>query len=152
MKTVLVGSDINTELIGSDMNKEYVIEGSRIRSLEEFYDEVSRVVIPKADWGRNLDAFNDILSGGFGTPENGFSLRWANSSRSKDNLSYEETARQLRLILEQCHPSNRETINGKLSDALARRGSTVFDWLVEIIEDHGPSGDENEDNVTLILE
>jgi hypothetical protein len=33
----------------------YEIDGSRFATLEGFYDEVSRVLIPGADWGRNLD-------------------------------------------------------------------------------------------------
>jgi len=50
------------------------IDGLRFSTLEEFFDEVSRTLIPGADWGRNLDAFNNILRGGFGTPEWGFIL------------------------------------------------------------------------------
>lgn len=46
----------------------YEIDGARFTTLEGFYDEVSRVLIPGASWGHNLDAFNDILRGGFGTP------------------------------------------------------------------------------------
>jgi len=53
----------------------YEIDGQRFSTLEDFYTEVSRVVIPGADWGHNLDAFNDILRGGFGTPEGGFTVR-----------------------------------------------------------------------------
>ena len=49
----------------------YEIDGLEFHTLEEFYDVVSRVLIPNAYWGRNLDAFNDILRGGFGTPEGG---------------------------------------------------------------------------------
>ena len=33
-----------------------------------------------------------------------------------------------------------------------RRGETVFDWLVEIIREHGPGGAEQEDRVELILD
>jgi len=54
------------------------IDGANFASLEEFYAEVSRKLIPEADWGRNLDAFNDVLRGGFGTPEDGFVLVWKN--------------------------------------------------------------------------
>jgi hypothetical protein len=41
------------------------IEGARFRTLDELFNEVSAVVVPGSDWGRNLDAFNDILRGGF---------------------------------------------------------------------------------------
>jgi hypothetical protein len=49
----------------------FELDGGNISSVETFFEEVSRVLIPDADWGRNLDAFNDILRGGFGTPERG---------------------------------------------------------------------------------
>jgi RNAse (barnase) inhibitor barstar len=68
------------------MRRTYVIDGERFATLEEFYDEISRVLIPDACWGRNLDAFNDILRGGFGTPEEGFILRWQHDQRITDRL------------------------------------------------------------------
>ena len=52
----------------------YTIDGKAFSTLQGFFDEISRAVIPGAEWGHNLDAFNDILRGGFGTPEGGSSL------------------------------------------------------------------------------
>jgi len=66
--------------------KSYEIDGSRFSTLEGFFDEVSDVLIPGMWWGRNLDAFNDILRGGFGTPEGGFVLRWKRSTLSRQRL------------------------------------------------------------------
>jgi RNAse (barnase) inhibitor barstar len=66
--------------------KIYEIDGGRFSDIAGFYEEVSRVLLPGVTWGRNLSAFNDILSGGFGTPESGFILRWKNSDRSKECL------------------------------------------------------------------
>jgi hypothetical protein len=43
------------------------IDGQRFSTLEEFYEEISRALVLNAEWGHNLDAFNDILRGGFGT-------------------------------------------------------------------------------------
>lgn len=43
---------------------EYEIDGKNFSTLEEFYEEISRVLFPGAEWGRNLDAFNEILRGG----------------------------------------------------------------------------------------
>jgi len=71
--------------------RSYEIDGARFDTLDGFYDEVSRVLIPDAFWGRNLDAFSDILRGGFGTPEDGFTLRWTNHELSRKRLPEFET-------------------------------------------------------------
>jgi RNAse (barnase) inhibitor barstar len=127
------------------------IDGRHFGTLEAFYDVVTRRLIPGVRWGRNLDAFNDILRGGFGTPSGGFILRWANSALSRDRLGYAETVRQLEHRLSGCHPSNRPSVSADLERARQGVGPTVFDWLVEIIEDHCPGGAQQEDGVELIL-
>lgn len=130
----------------------YEIDGANFSTLEEFYDEVSRVLIPNASWGENLDAFNDILRGGFGTPDGGFVLRWKNSPLSKGRLGFAETIRQLEKRLVRCHPANRRYVANDLEEAKAGKGETVFDWLVGIIQSHCQGGDESEDGVELILD
>jgi RNAse (barnase) inhibitor barstar len=129
----------------------YEIDGSQFSTLEGFYDEVSRVLIPGANWGRNLNAFNDILRGGFGTPEGGFVLRWKDSKLSRERLGYSETVRQLQMQLQRCHPTNRERVARDLDEATQGRGDTAFDWLVEIIAIHAKGGREEEDGVELVL-
>jgi RNAse (barnase) inhibitor barstar len=129
----------------------YEIDGLHFSTLEEFYDVVSRILIPGADWGRNLDAFNDILSGGFGTPEGGFVLRWVNSEVSRERLGFPETVRQLERRLVRCHPTNRDYVAADLERARRGVGPTVFDWLVEIIGVHCAGGVEQEDSVELVL-
>ena len=113
----------------------YLIDGINFSNLEEFWDEISNVLIPEAYWGKNLDAFNDILSGGFGTPEEGFVLVWKNSALSKSRLGYWETVRQLEKRLEECHPRAREHVKMELELAKRGDGETVFDWLLSIIQD-----------------
>lgn len=130
----------------------YEIDGNDFSTLEEFYEIFSLVLIPGAYWGRNLDAFNDIMRGGFGTPDGGFLLLWKNSSRSREALGYEETVRQLEYRLQRCHPSARASVKDQLSDARKQVGPTVFDWLVEIILSHGEGGLEASSGVELRLE
>ncbi len=112
------------------------VDGNSFSTLEEFYDEVSRKLILGENWVRNLDAFSDILSGGFGTPDEGFILLWQASEVSRVRLGYGETARQLERRLGRCHPSNRRQVEIELAAARSARGPTVFDWLVEIIRSH----------------
>lgn len=45
--------------------------------------------------GRNFDAFNDVVRGGFGTPHGGFKLRWINSAHSRAALAYDAVAAEL---------------------------------------------------------
>jgi RNAse (barnase) inhibitor barstar len=87
----------------------YEIDGARFTTLEEFFDEISRVLIHGATWGRNLNAFNDILRGGFGTPEGGFILRWLNSDLSRDRLTEFES---LLDIISVHTPGGREETDG----------------------------------------
>lgn len=129
----------------------YEIDGERFTTLEEFFEEISRVLVPGVEWGRNLEAFDDILCGGFGTPDGGFVLRWVNSELSRERLGYRETVRQLEQRLQWCHPSNRAMIERDLELARRGKGATVFDWLLEIIEEHGDSDSEQGDGVALVL-
>src|ERR1700676_5017686 len=80
--------------------------------LEEFFEDVSRILIPGQPWGHNLDAFNDILRGGFGMPSGDFTINWKNHELSKEPVGYNETVRQLefrlsRLKLHWRRPSGR---------------------------------------------
>ena len=130
----------------------FEIDGTRFSTLEEFYGEFSRVVIPGFDPQlTNLDAFDDVLSGGCGTPDDGFTLRWKNHEVSKQRLGYPETVRQLELRLTRCHPTNRTQVAQDLKRAKARQGPTVFEWLTEIIHEHGPGGRYAADKVELLL-
>jgi RNAse (barnase) inhibitor barstar len=107
--------------------KRFIIDGSKFDTLKTFYDEVERVLCPNLDfqWGRNMDAFNDILAGGFGTFEYNepIDLVWKNANKSKNDLSYDETVK--------CFKKT-----GK--------GKTIFDMLIEIIQANS--------HVNLILE
>lgn len=129
----------------------YEIDGTDFASLEGFYDAISKKLIPSAVWGRNLDAFNDILRGGFRTPREGFVLHWKNSGLSRERLGYSETIRQLQSRLAKCHSDNRGRVAEELARAGAHEGKTVFDWLVEIIQVHCAGGAEQDHGVELEL-
>ena len=130
----------------------YQIDGARFSTLEEFFYEVSRVLVPGWQWGHNLDAFNDILRGGFGTPSGGFTIEWQDHLLSQERLGYGETIRQLEMRAESCHPQSRDKVLADLVTARAHRGPTVFDWLTGIIRIHGLGGSEAHDSVELILD
>lgn len=127
------------------------VDGARFGTLEEFWNEVSARLVPGRSWGRNQDAFNDILRGGFGTPEGGFVLVWKNHALSRERLGFAETVQELQRVLAGCHPTNRPDVEARLNEAQHRSGPTVFDWLVAIVLDHGPGGAQAEDGVDLVL-
>ena len=121
------------------MTAVYGIDGSRIGSLEDFWFVMGEAVNgPGGYFGRNLDAFNDCLRGGFGTEGDDYVVEWRHHEQSRVALGYPETVRQLELKLARCHPSNRPSVRADLQAARTGRGRTVFDWLAEIFEDQIP--------------
>lgn len=65
------------------------LDGNNFSDIESFYDEVQKKLYANdEDWGRNLDAFNDILFGGFGVFGAGENIKlvWKNSEKSKRDL------------------------------------------------------------------
>lgn len=142
----------------------YVIDGDHFSDLEGFYDEVEKYLIPDVEWGRNLDSFNDILRGGVGLPRT-FILIWKNSEKSRLTLGFEETVkfwqevkeRSIRtdlMIERKRHPENKDVkdailiekilekdkvwlakLDEKINLARQGQGTTVFDWLLDMIRD-----------------
>jgi Barstar (barnase inhibitor) len=127
-----------------------VIDGAQFSDFDGFAREFSRL-LRGYTWRGNLDAFNDLLRGGFGTPEHGWVLRWLNSESSRAALGYQETTRRLEGLLLTCHPSQRSIIQARISRARRGEGPTLFDEIVDIIRVHGPGGNESEDGVLLEL-
>jgi RNAse (barnase) inhibitor barstar len=127
------------------------IDGSRFNTLDAFYAEISARLIPGAKWGKNFDAFNDILRGDFGTAEGGFKLRLVSVQRSRENLGYAETIRWLEKKIEQRHPDDVEFVKKEIESARRGEGPTIADIITDIIRMHGPGGDEEEDGVELEL-
>lgn len=144
--------------------KVYTIDGKNFTSIYGFFDEITRVMFPDTEWGENLDAFNDVLRGGFGTPEKGFVLEWKNSRLSKKNLGYdhlvwdiEEYLKDLKnpeyftWLTEEEREENRVLARKDLKKARRGEGQTPFEVLIEIIQGHGPGGEEEQSGVDLVL-
>jgi RNAse (barnase) inhibitor barstar len=127
------------------------IDGLRFNTLEEFFEHFAENALDGSFWGKNLDAFNDVLRGGFGTREGGFVIEWLNHERSKELLGYDETIKQLQLQLLRCHPANVAHVTEQLMAARRGEGSTVFEWVVGIIQKHCPGGEEATDGIELML-
>jgi barstar (barnase inhibitor) len=122
--------------VPSMIRKQYVIDGARFGTLAEASAEFTRALAFTTPWQGNLDAFNDFLHGGFGTPDEGFILIWQHSTLSRDRLGYGETVRWFEAQRRTCHPSNRARAEQDLLAARGQQGPTLFDMLVEIIQGH----------------
>lgn len=119
------------------MNKlTYIIEGANFDTIEGFYNEISKVLIPGKYWGRNLDAFNDILHGGFGTPDEGFIIVWKKAKKSKTDLGDKATLEWLEKKLNDIHPTNIPIWEKRIALAKLNHGDTLFMILVDIILEH----------------
>jgi hypothetical protein len=130
-----------------------ILDGAAFNHFEGFCVEFSRSVLGGAhDWHGSLDAFNDILRGGFGTPDGPWVLRWRGAGHSRQALGWSATRRWLAESMRRCHPSNRPDVVERLREADQQRGETLFDMIVTIIRDHGEGGSESEDGVVLELE
>lgn len=130
------------------MSRSATIDGNAFADLSGFYDEVERKLTRDLGWslGRNLDAFNDILRGGFGVHEYNEELElvWLNSAVSERQLGNPETISYLEVKLRTCHPSNVPHVEQDLEEARSGRGDTLFKIIVEIIKGH--------DHVALVLQ
>ncbi len=133
------------------MKRSYEIDGRDFHDLDGFYAAIDKALPLDSEWSRNLDAFNDILRGGFGTPETGFVIRWKNSEVSRQALGYPETLKWLQSKLHTCHPDSRDSVQREIALAQKQMGPTLFDILVDIIETHRPSGEDSDDGVELEL-
>jgi RNAse (barnase) inhibitor barstar len=80
-----------------------IIDGNNFETLKEFYSEADKVLTKGLSWdtGHNLNAFNDLLRGGFGIHdyEEPIKLIWKNSTKSKFDLSEREENETLYDIL-----------------------------------------------------
>lgn len=119
------------------MRKSFTIDGVNFSSLSGFFDEFSRVMKPYDWWGRNLDAFIDVLRGGIGTPDEGYVLIWKNSDISRERLGHGETVKELERRLTRVHSSNVSSVQRQIDLARRGDGETVLDWLVDSIQTEG---------------
>ncbi|MCK7554129.1 hypothetical protein MKQ70_03525 [Chitinophaga sedimenti] len=121
--------------------KQFIIEGSRIHDIPSFYAEINRLFMQNESWqlGQSLDAFNDLLYGGFGAIDGRepFILLWKDMPQSKAALGYEVTKRYYEEKLLPDSPFNKEHFREKLAALEEGSGQTYFDIVMEIIGEHG---------------
>lgn len=121
-----------------------VLDGNNFSTLEGFYEEIDKLLTKDLDWktGHNLDAYNDLLRGGFGVhePDQPLEIHWINSEKSRQDLGYPATEQYLQVRYNKCHPSNRKHFSEKLEACKNHQGPTLFDQIIEITLDTDNSG------------
>ena len=62
--------------------KTFILDGNNFADIESFYNEIDKLLTKNLKWktGHNLNAFNDLLRGGFGVHEYNepIIIRWIN--------------------------------------------------------------------------
>jgi len=116
---------------------ELVLDGRKIHSLYEFYDQVELNCTKDLDWdiGRNQNAVIDVLRGGFGLHEYGeaVTLRIAYYEAFKKNLGEEETLKAYDEWIPASHPSNRPMLVGERNAVKKGSGKLLYEILCETI-------------------
>jgi|TARA_B110000116_G_scaffold265676_1_gene275211 RNAse (barnase) inhibitor barstar len=116
------------------------INGNNFSNLSEFYDEVESKMTSGLNWkiGRNLNAFDDVLSGGFGVHDvdEKYQLNWKNVEKSKSELGWTQTIEFIENKLKTCHPTNIEFVKKDLEDAKNGTGETLWELIIGIIKEH----------------
>lgn len=91
--------------------KTFILDGNNFSDMEGFYDEIDRLLTKDLKWqtGHNLDAFNDLLRGGFGVHEyeEPITIRWVNYAKSKKDLGDETVLILLEIMLD-CKQSGHD--------------------------------------------
>lgn len=130
------------------MRREFIINGNDFNDLEGFYCIIDKLLTKDLTFktGHNLDAFNDLLRGGFGVHEYGepILIKWINFNKSIRDLGYDETKKHYERMLKMCHPSNVIQVHNYLDAAKQHIGPTLIDIIIEIIQDTEDSGHDCE--------
>lgn len=113
-------------------------------------DRFSRL-LDDFEWRGSLDAFHDILRVGLRYPRRALRVAMAELPAFRESLGWSATIHWLEDTIARCHPTNVPRLTAELEAARRGEGTTLFDWLVVIIERHGPGGSEAEDNLVLRL-
>ena len=127
------------------MRQKFIIDGARFDTLEGFYSEVDTVFTKDITFktGHNLDAYNDILRGGFGMHGRNepITILWKNAAKSRVDFGYPSTAKYLEKKMGTCHPASRDIVRKKMLAALNEMGPTLMDEIIEITLDNSSGHD-----------
>ena len=112
------------------------IDGRDFRTLDDFFEVVGAALVPGEAWGKNLDAFNDILCWPLARDPEPYVLVWRRSRLSRRRLGHSEAERHCEEVIRAGGGKPSGWQAEQLASAGRCEGPTAFDWLVEIIQRH----------------
>ncbi|MBD2753898.1 barstar family protein [Spirosoma validum] len=122
------------------MVKQIEIEGNAINDIASFYAEINRVLMVGESWliGHSLDAFDDLLYGGYGVLQGAESVElvWQHMDHSRKALGYQTTRAYYLDKLRPGSPYNKKLFTEKLEALESGRGETYFDSIMSILAEH----------------
>jgi hypothetical protein len=120
------------------------IDGNNFSDFEGFVREFNiNVFGDDRTWMGGFGALNDLLRGGYGTPEGPYIIEWLNAHKSREDLGKDATLKWLEARKDRVHPTNRERWAMRIELMKYNIGETLFMMIVDIIVRH--------ENITLIL-
>lgn len=122
------------------MVKQIEIDGNAISDITSFYEEINRVFMMDESWriGQSLDAFNDLLFGGYGALQGAESVElvWHHIAHSRKTLGYQTTRAYYLEKLKPGSPYNKKLFAEKLVALDDGRGETYFDTIMAVLAEH----------------
>ena len=120
--------------------KTLILNGNRFSDLPSFYEEANLLFTKNLDWklGHSLDSLHDILYGGFGVfePKEEIVLIWENHEKSKKDLGMETSKDFYESKIKRGYPFSLPLNKERLDRLLSGEGQTLYDIIIEIINDH----------------
>lgn len=122
------------------MIKQIEIEGNTINDITSFYKEINRAFMLGESWliGQSLDAFNDLLFGGYGALQGAQSVKlvWRHMDHCRKALGYQTTRDYYLEKLKPGSPYNKKLFTEKLVALDNGSDETYFDSIMSIIAQH----------------
>lgn len=118
------------------MTRVVEIDGRAFRTFEEFYEVIGEALIPGEEWGKNLDAFNDILCWPLRHDRRPYVLVWRRSNLSRKRLNHGEAERFWEERIQERGGTVSPWLAKRLAEAARCEGPSIFDMIVEIILKH----------------
>jgi RNAse (barnase) inhibitor barstar len=112
------------------------IDGRDFRTLDEFFEVIGAALIPGERWGKNLDAFNDILCWPLARDPEPYILMWRRAKLSQRRLNHGAAAMHWHDVIRVGGGKPSAGQADQLARAERCEGPTAFDWIVQIIEQH----------------